>query len=40
MNGILSITMLILGLIILVAALKKWRELWKIPQAELLKRSA
>ncbi|MEY8755633.1 carbon starvation protein CstA [Peribacillus frigoritolerans] len=40
LNGILSITMLILGLIILVDALKKWRELWKIPQAELLKRSA
>ncbi|GAB6258592.1 carbon starvation protein CstA [Peribacillus sp. NPDC101481] len=40
LNGVLSITMLILGLIILVAALKKWRELWKIPQAELLKRSA
>ncbi|MEF2097389.1 carbon starvation protein CstA [Peribacillus frigoritolerans] len=40
LNGILSITMLILGLIILVAALKKWRELWKIPQAELLKKSA
>ncbi|MEW5549066.1 carbon starvation protein CstA [Peribacillus frigoritolerans] len=40
LNGILSITMLILGFIILVAALKKWRELWKIPQAELLKRSA
>ncbi|MCU6602069.1 carbon starvation protein CstA [Peribacillus frigoritolerans] len=40
LNGILSITMLILGLIILVSALKKWRELWKIPQAELLKRSA
>lgn len=40
LNGILSITMLILGLIILIAALKKWRELWKIPQAELLKRSA
>ncbi|WP_349727536.1 carbon starvation protein CstA [Peribacillus frigoritolerans] len=40
LNGILSITMLILGLIILVAALKKWRELWKIPQAELLKRTA
>lgn len=40
LNGILSITMLILGLIILVAALKKWRELWKVPQAELLKRSA
>lgn len=40
LNGILSITMLILGLIILVAAIKKWRELWKIPQAELLKRTA
>ncbi|MGE7904667.1 carbon starvation protein CstA [Peribacillus sp. NPDC094092] len=40
LNGILSITMLILGLIILVTAFKKWRELWKIPQAELLKRSA
>ncbi|MFD6439720.1 carbon starvation protein CstA [Peribacillus sp. NPDC060186] len=40
LNGVLSITMLCLGLVILVSALKKWRELWKIPQAELLKRSA
>ncbi|MGZ9819533.1 carbon starvation protein CstA [Peribacillus simplex] len=40
LNGILSITMLCLGLVILISALKKWRELWKIPQAELLKRSA
>ncbi|MFJ7511746.1 carbon starvation protein CstA [Peribacillus simplex] len=40
LNGILSITMLCLGLVILISALKKWRELWKIPQTELLKRSA
>ncbi|MCK1992265.1 carbon starvation protein CstA [Peribacillus muralis] len=40
LNGILSITMLCLGLVILISALKKWRELWKIPQAELLRRSA
>ncbi|CAH0282010.1 Carbon starvation protein A [Peribacillus sp. Bi96] len=40
LNGILSITMLCLGLVILISALKKWRELWQIPQAELLKRSA
>ncbi|AOH56517.1 carbon starvation protein CstA [Peribacillus muralis] len=40
LNGVLSITMLCLGLIILITALKKWRELWKIPQAELLKQSA
>lgn len=40
LNGVLSIIMLCLGLVILIAALKKWRELWKIPQAELLKRSA
>ncbi|MEY9869190.1 carbon starvation protein [Peribacillus sp. B2I2] len=40
LNGVLSIIMLCLGLVILIAALKKWRELWKIPQAELLKKSA
>ncbi|WP_285767330.1 carbon starvation protein CstA [Peribacillus sp. SI8-4] len=40
LNGVLSIIMLCLGLIILITALKKWRELWKIPQAELLKQSA
>ncbi|MFE0504387.1 carbon starvation protein CstA [Peribacillus butanolivorans] len=40
LNGVLSITMLCLGLVILISALKKWRELWKIPQAELLEKSA
>ena len=35
LNGVLSIVMLILGVVILVSAIKKWRELWKIPQAEL-----
>ncbi|PJN87877.1 carbon starvation protein CstA [Bacillus sp. mrc49] len=40
LNGALSIIMLCLGLVILISALKKWRELWKIPQAELLKQSA
>ncbi|MCM3364416.1 carbon starvation CstA family protein [Niallia sp. Sow4_A1] len=38
-NGILSIVMLILGIIILVAAIKKWIALWKIPQVELVKQS-
>lgn len=31
-NGILSIIMLILGLIITVTAIKKWLELWKAPR--------
>ncbi|MBA4602151.1 carbon starvation CstA family protein [Thermoactinomyces mirandus] len=38
-NGIISIVMLILGVVILLAAIKKWSELWKIPQAELVQRS-
>ncbi len=36
LNGILSIIMLVLGIVILVYAIKKWRELWKIPQPELV----
>lgn len=32
LNGILSVIMLILGLIIVVAAFKKWAELWKSPR--------
>jgi carbon starvation protein len=38
-NGILSIVMLILGIIILVAAIMKWIAMWKIPQEDLVKRS-
>jgi len=30
-NGVLSIIMLILGIIIVVAAIKKWVEIWKTP---------
>ncbi|WP_068779229.1 carbon starvation protein A [Paenibacillus sp. GM2] len=35
LNGILSIVMLILGLIIMITAIKKWIELWRVPQTEL-----
>jgi carbon starvation protein len=37
LNGILSIVMLILGLVIMITAIKKWIELWKVPQTELAK---
>ncbi|MEH7176838.1 carbon starvation CstA family protein [Neobacillus vireti] len=39
LNGILSITMLILGLIILVTSINKWSNLWKIPQHVLVEQS-
>ncbi|QDP99922.1 carbon starvation protein A [Lysinibacillus fusiformis] len=32
LNGVLSIIMLILGLIIVITAIKKWVELWKSPK--------
>jgi carbon starvation protein len=32
LNGILSIVMLILGIIILVTAIKKWTTLWNSPR--------
>ncbi|WP_019244464.1 MULTISPECIES: carbon starvation protein CstA [Bacillus] len=32
LNGTLSVIMLVLGLIIMIAAIKKWSELWKNPQ--------
>ncbi len=32
LNGILSVIMLILGLIIVITAIKKWAELWKSPR--------
>ncbi|EON74337.1 carbon starvation protein A [Lysinibacillus sphaericus] len=32
LNGILSIIMLVLGLIIVITAIKKWTELWKAPK--------
>jgi len=38
-NGILSVIMLILGIVIMVSAITKWAQLWKIPQSELVKRS-
>ncbi|WP_442603107.1 carbon starvation protein CstA [Paenibacillus sp. KN14-4R] len=38
LNGVLSIVMLVLGLIIIIAAIKKWMELWKTPQQELAKK--
>lgn len=40
LNGILSVIMLILGLVILVASTKKWMEMMKLPQAELVAKSA
>ncbi|WMT41227.1 carbon starvation protein A [Paenibacillus sp. D2_2] len=38
LNGILSIVMLILGLVIMITAIKKWIELWKVPQTELARK--
>lgn len=35
LNATLSIIMLILGLIIMIAAIQKWTQLWRMPQAEL-----
>lgn len=32
LNGIISITMLVLGLIIVVTAVRKWVELWNSPR--------
>ena len=40
LNGVLSVIMLILGLVILVASIKKWIEMMKLPQAELVAKSA
>ncbi len=38
-NGVASIIMLVLGVVIMVAAIYKWVGLWKIPQNELVIRS-
>jgi carbon starvation protein len=35
LNAILSIVMLILGVIILVSAIKKWMELWNTPRVQI-----
>ncbi|MEM5002052.1 carbon starvation protein CstA [Priestia megaterium] len=35
LNATLSIIMLILGLFIMIAAIQKWTQLWRTPQAEL-----
>ena len=36
LNGTLSVIMLVLGFIILVTSIRKWIELWKIPQKKLV----
>ncbi|MFC5587657.1 carbon starvation protein CstA [Sporosarcina soli] len=40
LNGTLSIIMLVLGFIILIASIQKWRQLWKYPQDILVERAA
>lgn len=35
LNGVLSITMLVLGIIIMITAFKKWAELWNSPRYTL-----
>jgi carbon starvation protein len=35
LNGVLSIIMLLLGLVIIIAALKKWAHMWRDPSARL-----
>jgi carbon starvation protein len=39
LNGILSIVMLVLGIVIMVASITKWVRLWKIPQSVLVEQS-
>lgn len=39
LNGTLSIIMLTLGLVIIVTTAKKWMELWKYPQHELVEKA-
>ena len=34
-NGTISIIMMVLGVIILISALRKWRELWSVRGKEL-----
>ncbi|MBP1995087.1 carbon starvation protein CstA [Paenibacillus eucommiae] len=40
LNAVLSIIMLILGVIIIVTAIKKWIELWNTPRVDLIGRAA
>ena len=40
LNGTLSIIMLVLGFVILIASIQKWRQLWKYPQDILVERAA
>ena len=40
LNGTLSVIMLILGLVILVTSVRKWMQLWKIPQDVLVEKAA
>lgn len=35
LNGVLSIIMLVLGFIIIVAAVKKWAQMWKDPSLRM-----
>ncbi|EKN66667.1 carbon starvation protein CstA [Neobacillus bataviensis LMG 21833] len=39
LNGVLSIIMLILGIVIMITSIMKWIKLWKIPQHILVKNS-
>lgn len=40
LNGTLSVIMLILGFVILVTSIRKWLQLWKLPQDVLVERAA
>jgi carbon starvation protein len=40
LNAVLSVIMLILGLVIMVAAVKKWAEMWNSPSRQLEAKSA
>ena len=40
LNGILSIIMLVLGIVILATALKKWIEIWNDPGFQMEAKSA
>lgn len=39
LNGIISIVMLILGVVIIITAIRKWSQLFKIPQSDLVELS-
>ncbi|GIN64244.1 carbon starvation protein A [Robertmurraya siralis] len=39
LNGIISIVMLVLGVVIIITAIRKWSQLFKIPQSDLVELS-